>query len=241
MTLANASRSRSRRVALVLTAIAGFVDALAYLALYRIYVANMSGNTISVAIDMVTQQWRGAIHRFVPIAAFVIGLVAGDLVIEIARRAGMRRLITLSLSIEAVCLIIFLVCGLHIVGAGPRPSVNYGILPAVLVALAAAAMGAQTVSIRAVAGLFIFTTHVTGTLTALGSQLVRAIVPGGKHSRLRLERGFFLFMLWVLYLIGAGLGAWGWMRYGLWPLIGPLVLLLGVIALDLIRPIGTRR
>jgi hypothetical protein len=31
------------------------------------------------------------------------------------------------------------------------------------------------------------------------------------------------------------------MRYGLWPLIGPLVLLLGVIALDLIRPIGTRR
>jgi uncharacterized membrane protein YoaK (UPF0700 family) len=98
--------------------------------------------------------------------------------------------------------------------------------------------------LTAVAGLHVYTTHVTGTLTALGRRWVLSIVAGrrrGRGSGGGRARRRFLLLLWVLYLLGATAGGWSWARWGVRPMLAPVVALLVIVGIDLVRPIGTRR
>lgn len=63
----------------------GAVDAMGYLVLYRLFTAQMSGNTVHLAVALGRHDLRVALERAAAIAAFVAGALFGSLVIEIVK------------------------------------------------------------------------------------------------------------------------------------------------------------
>ena len=229
----------ARTSAVALTGVAGFVDAMGYLALLRVYTANMSGNSIAVGMEAVRGQWRETARRFLPIAAFFLGLTLAGIVVEAGRRWGLSRRVSLALSIELVCLISFVFLARPLA----RQSATFGDSEpraASLVALAAVAMGAQNASLRETGALNTYTTHVTGTLTRLSyaavQSVARAISP--RPSRARASSLSFLTALWVVYIAGAAIAAICWQRVGPITMLIPAAFVLAVIVIDLAHPLG---
>jgi len=232
-------RLRGRRylTALVLTAVAGFVDIFAYLALYRVFVANMSGDSIYVGLQTAKHDWVQVFHRGLPVAAFVGGLLACSVVVEMAKRHAVRQMLALTLMVEALCLVAFLAFGARLLGGLPRPVSQPSSDTAALVALAAFAMGIQNASLRAAGVLNVYTTHVTGTLTRMAQRFVQFIFSLRGHSgsalrHPRLHQAINLAGLWVAYVLGAAAGGWSWLDVGfvaVWAPIGAIAIT-GIVA-----------
>lgn len=249
------SKKEKVAVALVLSLGAGQVDVVGYLALYHAFVSHMTGNTVSTVLHGVEGNWAEVLHRGVPIPAFFVGLLAGEMTLEAAKRRKRRHIAARAFAIEAVCLAAFLAVGLLFFGTaspvrGPPTSMFVG-----LVCPIAAAMGVQSASLRKVGALTIFTTFVTGTLTKLGADLseylfwlrdrtqgrVRARL--GKALRLSPRQESFqsiivLMCLYVSYGLGALAGAVGFRQWGVAIAAVPLGLVLCAVLLDLVRPIS---
>src|SRR5919205_1586345 len=70
-----------------LAMVAGFVDAIGYLGLFRLYAAHMTGNTASGGADLGRFEWGSALHSMFPIPIFLIGVCLGALM----KQTGVRR------------------------------------------------------------------------------------------------------------------------------------------------------
>jgi uncharacterized membrane protein YoaK (UPF0700 family) len=225
-----------------LTAVAGFVDIFGYLALYRVFVANMSGNSVDVGLGLARRDWQQVFHRGVPIAGFVAGLIACGLAIEAAHRCGVRRVLGLSLTLEALCLVAWLVLGMRVLGPHPHPTAKPGAAGAILVALSAFAMGTQNASLRAAGVLNVYTTHVTGTLTRMSYRFVqflfalhgrrRSSTPLLHHPQFR--QAVHLATLWVGYVAGAVAGGWFWMDFGVIAFVAPIAAIAIIAGLSML-------
>jgi uncharacterized membrane protein YoaK (UPF0700 family) len=203
---------------------AGFVDAVGFITLHEVYVANMSGNTVSVALHAAGRDWVEAWAHFCPILAFVPGLIAGNTIIEIFRRQNFRRPLIPAMLIEVAALILFL-----FIAASPASEslANQGHRTAVFAILAillAFSMGLQNGALGRVGALQDVHTYVTGTLLAAANSFTRYLF--WLQSRLRylkwpvLRRAFiysphhrafrkaaFAAGLWIFYIIGATVAA----------------------------------
>ena len=99
-----AARLRSR---LSLTAVGGFVDAVGYIALFQVFTANMSGNSVHVGM------YLGRAGLAKPVAAAMrhrvlhCGNDAHTHHGQIAGRSGIRRIASFTLAVEAVLLAVF--------------------------------------------------------------------------------------------------------------------------------------
>jgi uncharacterized membrane protein YoaK (UPF0700 family) len=121
-----------------------------------------------------------------------------------------------------------------------------------MLALLASAMGLQTASLTKIGPLTVHTTFVTGMVNKLAqvtslwlfdtydfhsgrkpaTEDLRKEIHG--HAR----RARFLFMLWILYLAGAGCGTWFSKTAQLMSLYFPCCILLAVIVVDQVRPLS---
>jgi uncharacterized membrane protein YoaK (UPF0700 family) len=238
---------RNTTAAVALTAVAGYIDAICYLALFRVYTANMSGNSIALGMDAARGDLRDAARRALPIASFFAGLMLAGLAIELARLRGVRRRVSLALGIEVLALLAFLWVASGFPAASWHTDRPIGAAGAVLVTLAAVAMGAQNASLRDAGALDIYTTHVTGTLTAFSRDAVRYLMalrdrdgnrdPSGEASAAHLV---FLGSLWLLYVGGAAAGGVGWRTAGLQTVLLAVAAVLCVAAMDLLHPLAPR-
>src|SRR5579884_946061 len=104
-------RSLLAIIALVMSAVAGYIDAVGYLTLVHIYVANMSGNSVALGAALGRLHWREAAYRGFPVLMFLAGLMAGGVIIEIGRRRNLPRAFAAAMVIELVCLLAFGVIG----------------------------------------------------------------------------------------------------------------------------------
>lgn len=68
------------RLALALAAIAGFVDAIGFIALGGHFVSFMSGNSTRLAVDAAGSAWREGLFGLGLIALFVAGVAGGQLI-----------------------------------------------------------------------------------------------------------------------------------------------------------------
>ena len=242
-------------VAAAVTAVAGFVDAVGYILLVKLFVAHMTGNTVAAALSLTDGNWQQAFHRGYPIPVFVAGLMLSEFVLEHAKRKGRHRLLCRVLALEAIFLAAFIVCGVAL--ARTRTTVRDRSISSevVLTTLATLAMGVQNASLRRVGALTIFTTHVTGTLTKLGTDAVCYLFWFHDRTAGRWRRRWrkvlrisprqvsfrataMLAVLWATYFLAAALGAWGVGRWGAASLVAPLIVILTVIAFDVFRPIS---
>jgi uncharacterized membrane protein YoaK (UPF0700 family) len=238
-------------IALSLTGIGGFVDAVGYIALFQIFTANMSGNSIHLGMSLANLDWLGFLRPACAVVAYVSAMIVTRIAVQIAGRNGVQSIASLTLAAEAVLLLLF---------ARATPAMHFGQIvdlhsPAyfALVALLAFAMGIQTASLTRIGPLTIYTTFVTGTLTKFAESFTRALfwaydriqqtrkvsdtvklVPGQQDAR----DAAFLASVWLCYLAGATLGTMAKYRWELRSLYIPTVALVAFVVIDQLHPVG---
>ena len=196
-----ASRSTRTRdsLLLALSFAAGYVDALGYLGLNRVLTANMTGNTVLLAIGLAQLDIDAAVRSTVALAGFLAGAAMGAWIVERDQAKDVwPRAVTRALTVESVLLCVFAAVW-QWVGDAPAP------LPlAMLIGLAAVGMGVQSAAVRRLEVSGIATTYITGTLTQLVARFMR---PTAENSDARSRHGMLLGAVWVVYFGGAATAA----------------------------------
>lgn len=145
---------------LALTFVTGLVDAVSYLSLGHVFVANMTGNTVFIGFSLAGAAQLSAVASLVAMGSFLLGAaVAGWLCKRILGHRG--NLMALISTIECVFVLGALVAALV---APSIDSVRY-----VLIVLLALAMAFQNAMARSLAVPELKTTVLTLTLTALAA------------------------------------------------------------------------
>jgi uncharacterized membrane protein YoaK (UPF0700 family) len=180
-------------LAVGLSALAGFVDALGFLSLGGFFVSFMTGNTTRLGIELAEGRLDGILLAGIIIILFVIGVICGSLVGHVGRHrrhAAVLAFVTLALALSA---------GLDTIGLGVAAA---GVL--------ALAMGAENAVFQRDGEVTIGLTYMTGTLVKMGQRLAGALLGGPKLAFLR------HFTLWLSLLGGALLGAFAHGQVGLY-------------------------
>jgi uncharacterized membrane protein YoaK (UPF0700 family) len=159
------------RVLIGLTVVAGLVDAVSYLGLGHVFVANMTGNVVFLGFVAGGARDISAALSLVAIASFAVGALAGGrLGWNTSEHRG--RLLAVSSCVQAVAVGGALLVSLASFG------VRDGISAHALVLLLAFAMGLQTATARRLGVPDLTTTVLTLTVTGLAADSHPA---GGMH------------------------------------------------------------
>jgi uncharacterized membrane protein YoaK (UPF0700 family) len=153
-------------LAMVLTAVAGWVDAIGFLRLGGLFVSFMSGNTTQMAVAFAQGRTLEAGAAAGIIVLFVMGAFAGRLVAEAAEAWRQAAVLILTASLLSIAVLVGLVGG-----------------QAALVTATAAmvlAMGVQNAAMGKVGDAKASLTYVTGTLVKLGETLADALTGAEK-------------------------------------------------------------
>lgn len=222
-------------LAVVLSGVAGYVDAVGYLALAHVYVANMSGNTIAVGRGLAEHSVGEAVARVWPIVTFTLGLFLSELAYELLRRRGRPSAAGWTLALEAGALALAMALPFSVAHA------KYGAAYYVPTGLFAFAMGLQNATLIRVGASGIYTTHVTGNLTRMAREGAQALLGQARRpadERRATHRAALMAVVWFGYLIGAVVGTIAgaaWARFATMPAVCVLFVL---VTIDAWRPIG---
>jgi len=196
-----------QRVAIALSFLAGYVDAIAFIASGGYFVSFMSGNSTRLGVSVAGGEIVGIVSLL--IAAFVGGVAVATLVSGRDSRPGRRRRVML------------LVCGLLAAAA-----VSIGLVPVpVTLALAAAAMGAEN-GVFADGGDAIGLTYMTGALVKVGQRIAQAIAGGPRFGWLPYA------LLWTGLIAGGIAGSLAYAGIGLhalWPAAAYALLIVPIV------------
>jgi uncharacterized membrane protein YoaK (UPF0700 family) len=175
-----------------LTVVTGLVDAVSYLRLGRVFVANMTGNVVFLGFSVERHSGLSPVASLIAIGGFLIGASAGGWMA--ARLSGRPdRWLTSAIGAEASVLTIVAI----LTAAGILPLSGRG--DYVTVVVLAAALGIQNSTVRHFAVPDMTTTVLSLTLTGLAAD--NALV-GGAGSRPHRRLGSVAAML-----AGATIGA----------------------------------
>ncbi len=180
------------RALLVLTFTTGVVDAASYLALGRVFTANMTGNVVLLGFGIAGSSGLPVVAPLISLAAFVLGAGGGGLIV---RRLGRRHpaLVAGGLALEVSLLAVAAVLAAVLTVRAGHASGD------VLIALMAFAMGARSSVVRRIGVANMPTTVLTMTLAGL----VGDIAQTGSATRSGARR----LAAVVAMLIGALVGA----------------------------------
>jgi uncharacterized membrane protein YoaK (UPF0700 family) len=206
-------------LALLLAGVAGFADAVGYLTLHQIFTAHMTGNTTKLGIAL----GDGSISAAYPLAAAVLGFVAGVGAGTLIVDGGRRRAALLA---EAALIAAFMVYGATVLHHGHAPDHAAGFY--VLLSLLTMGLGIQSATLTRVGGATVRTSYISGVLTNLGQAGARRLRgrPSGQ------EQTGLLLLLCLCYLAAATAGAFGLSHLGIWCLAAPAGVLLVAAAFD---------
>jgi uncharacterized membrane protein YoaK (UPF0700 family) len=169
---ARSAMTRSRHGAVrdgllvLLTLTTGAVDASCFLHLGNVFSSVITGNLVILGVAAASQSASRAIHSGVALAASNAGVLIGAPIATRRARGGE----TWPLSVSVTLVAEFCVLAAFSVGwelAGGRPGSTAQVL---LIAALAVAMGIQSAAVRQLGGMS--TTYLTGTLTAVVTELV---------------------------------------------------------------------
>lgn len=153
---------------LLLAATSGYVDAVSYLGLGHVFTSNMTGNTVLLGLALSQEQWLDALRSGVALSGFLGGVTIGASIVRQGKGEDIWPFrVTAALGTEMVVLFAF-----ALVWAFAGQGTNDGALY-FLIALAALAMGSQSVTVRSLGVKWVTTTYITGTWTSLVSGVVQ--------------------------------------------------------------------
>ena len=208
---------------------AGLVDAVVFLRLAQVFVANMTGNTVLLGLAVGQVHPQAAVRSVVALAGFCLG-VAFAAVLTLLSREGRDAepwppVTNVLLGVEAV----LLACATllwQVTGGGGEA------LVLVLIALTAMVMGVQSGAARSMGVGGVATTYVTGALTNAVSGLFGhlASVRRAPSSPAARRLGTVSLSVWAAYGVGAvlaGAGSLAWGSGVLWVSVAVLALIAG--------------
>lgn len=173
---------RDQTLAVCLAALAGYVDAIAFVDFGGFFVSFMSGNSTRLAVGLAHGSAAAAIAAGL-IGSFVLGVAVGSLTGHFARTY--RR-------VAVLLLVATLLAGAAMLGK------NY---EAAAIAIMAFAMGAKNAVFERDGEVQIGLTYMTGTLVKLGQRLAAALRGGDRLGWLS------YLLLWLGLVAGAVTGA----------------------------------
>lgn len=180
------------RALLMLTFTTGLVDAVSYLALGRVFTANMTGNVVLLGFGIAGSAGLPVVGPVVSLGAFVLGAAVGGVLV---RRTGDRhpvlvaRALELEGSVIAAAAILAAATSVH-----PGDTLAY-----VLIVLLASPLGFRSAVVRRIAVPDLNTTVVTMTVTGLAAE--SAVTGGSGKGSIR--RGAAVLAMLVGALAGA--------------------------------------
>jgi uncharacterized membrane protein YoaK (UPF0700 family) len=171
-----------------LTLVSGLIDAVSFLRLGHVFVANMTGNVVLLGFAIGGAREISIAGSLVALGFFLLGALIGGRVSR--RRSGAYLLWEATLTKIALMLVAAATAWLF--GAG-------GTVGYVIIAILAISMGLQNAAARSIAVPDITTTVVTQTITGLAMDSTLA---GGTNVRWR-RRVAAVFIMFAGALIGA--------------------------------------
>jgi uncharacterized membrane protein YoaK (UPF0700 family) len=156
-------------LAVGLTALAGYVDAIGLLRLGNLFVSFMSGDSTQLAVAVSQARWMKAGEAAAIVLLFVLGVSLGRLV-GVAAKAWRRPAVLAS---ETALLILAAALG---------PATRLAFVPLVM------AMGMQNAAVRQVGQSRAGLTYVTGALVSVGEKLADAFSARTPEARLPIAR-----------------------------------------------------
>jgi uncharacterized membrane protein YoaK (UPF0700 family) len=178
---------------ILLCLVTGFVDATCYIALGRVFVANMTGNVVLLGFAIGGAPGLSAGGSLAALGAFIVGSILGG---RIAERYGAHRGRHVSFGAAsagiplALALIVAIAVG-EPIGAGARYA---------LIAPLGVAMGIQNATARRIAVPDLSTTVVTNTITGLFADL--RLAGGHEPRRTALRRLISVLAIFVGAIVG---------------------------------------
>ncbi|MFB7665246.1 YoaK family protein [Kitasatospora sp. NPDC056138] len=191
------AREHLPAVLMVLTVVSGFLDAVSFLGLGRVFTANMTGNVVVVGFAAAGAPGFSAVASLTSLAGFLAGAVlAGRFAVAMRSRPA-HRWFGGALVAEAA------LTGL----AGAVASLVQGTAGRLaVIAVLALAMGIRNASVRRVGVADLTTTVLTMTLTGLAAD---SLLAGGAAPRAGRRAGAAVAMAG-----GAFVGAWFQLHHG---------------------------
>ncbi len=184
---------RSRNTWLLVLALgAGAADAAAFLGIGRVFIANMTGNTVLLGVAVARGNGGDFLRAASALVGFCVGVLIGTLLVS-RSESQFPRLARHALALETVALVALLVCWAAIGVSSARYA---------LIAVAGFAMGLQSAAVLAAHTGGVATTYVTGTLT---TAIARFTMRGRGSSAAGDPRA--PGAVWVTYGVGAIFGA----------------------------------
>lgn len=192
---------------LLLTCVSSSMDALSYLKLGHVFIANMTGNTILLGLALGRGRMEDVLYTGVALVGFCVGVASGAIIPQRdTRSTTWPPYVTRLLALETLVFAVFCVLWY----AWPAPTT-----PAVcgLLLLSAIAMGLQSFAVTQLTISGVVTTYITGTMNSFISGLVQDIMRIPRqplvHASQEIEyiipsstRGLQAVLLFV-YLLGA--------------------------------------
>lgn len=180
-----------RIVAIPMAALAGFVDAVAFLQLGGYFVSFMTGNTTRLGASLAEAERQAWLPASL-IALFVVGVVLGTIVRQKAtsRRPGRVMVVVTTMLLLSAVMQAFGVYWLA-------------------VAALAMAMGAENAVFERNGEVSIGVTYMTGTLVKMGQRIAGAFLGGSRTAWI------WYALLWMGLALGAVLGAAAFLALGL--------------------------
>jgi uncharacterized membrane protein YoaK (UPF0700 family) len=152
-----------------LTIASGMVDAVTFLALGHVFVANMTGNVVFLGFAAAGDRDISATGSLAALAAFIIGSFAGGAIS--VRSRGAERLMLRGTAINFV-LVLAAVIVVMTLGSAIESAAGF-----VVIVLLALAMGIQSAAARTIGVPDFTTTVLTMTITGLAADLARGVSP----------------------------------------------------------------
>jgi len=199
---------------LLLTAAAGFLDAVGFVELNGLYTSFMSGNTTQLGIHLGEGLLSALPLPAALLSFFFFGSFAGSVIaLSNARFGGAFVLLT-------VCALLVLAFAMRIAGISPEAA----LLPLAI------ATGAQNAAIAPAGAARLGATYVTGTLFSAGQDLARAMFRCAPPWRFTQH-----LAVWISLLLGALCGGELHLLWSYWSLLVPLAIYLICLLITLRR------
>jgi uncharacterized membrane protein YoaK (UPF0700 family) len=185
-------RRSSFLLAISLTALAGYIDALGFLHIGGYFVSFMSGNSTRLAVHLMQGNYSAIFFLVEIIGSFVVGAMLGIL---IGHAAGHRQRSAILAGVSAMLLL-----------ASLASEFNW---PNVAVFCMTLAMGAVNAVFQKDGKVVVAVTYMTGTLVQVGQKIAFALLGGDRYGWLP------PLILWIGLVTGGFAGAFSYSRLGL--------------------------
>jgi uncharacterized membrane protein YoaK (UPF0700 family) len=243
------SFEQQARLAITLAWVAGCTNVITLVKCGAV-TSHVTGNVSNLGHAAVEGHWFVASYLLFLLLMFGLGAAISSLLTETGRRHGWDSIFVLPMAFEAFFLAVIAI-GIEFWDPTTTPTTA---TTWVITAVASMSMGLQNATITRISSGVVRTTHLTGVLTDLGSELVlflfslrdrfRDSPPGDARSIVRgltghasLKRLLMLASIIGSFLLGAAIGTLALDHIPRWCMFPPVAFLLWIIFQDVRTPI----